>query len=241
MGSDPFPDRWKLSASDLIEWRPSPNFGARRNGLTPSFIVVHYTAMAVTQDACARLCDPAFEVSAHYLISRRGAVIQVVREEDRAWHAGAGSWRGQDDINSRSIGIELTNTGSEPFPEPQLCALEELMRGVMARWDIPAQAVIGHQDMAPGRKIDPGRAFPWDRLSIGRLALGPRDLARVQLDEMPPHEKAFCQAAQAAGYPDAPLKSVLDAFRSRFAPGRCGPLSRSDMGDIERLLALLGN
>ncbi|MEL6609475.1 MAG: N-acetylmuramoyl-L-alanine amidase [Pseudomonadota bacterium] len=197
--------------------------------------------MAVTDEACTRLCDTEFEVSAHYLIGRSGRVIQMVREADRAWHAGAGSWQGQDDINSRSIGIELTNTGSEPFAEAQMTALIDLLRGVQTRWAIPPHRVIGHSDMAPGRKIDPGRSFPWDALSRAGLTIGPRDIARIQVDQMPPDTAAFAAAACRAGYPAASPESLLEAFRSRFAPARTGPLMPEDMADIARLAALLGS
>ncbi|HBR42556.1 MAG TPA: N-acetylmuramoyl-L-alanine amidase, partial [Sulfitobacter pontiacus] len=127
----------------------SPNHGPRRNGLRPSLIVLHYTAMDSAEAACARLCDPAAEVSAHYLITGKGETVQLVPEDQRAWHAGAGEWRGQDDINSRSIGIELDNRGNHPFSEPQMVTLETLLRGIMERWSIPPEGVIGHSDMAP--------------------------------------------------------------------------------------------
>ncbi|MCG6902913.1 MAG: N-acetylmuramoyl-L-alanine amidase, partial [Rhodobacter sp.] len=100
-------------------------------------VVLHYTAMQNAAVALARLCDPSAEVSAHYLIARDGEVFGLVDEEMRAWHAGAGRWGGVDDINSRSIGIELDNTGAQPFPEPQMAALEDLLTGVLARWAIP--------------------------------------------------------------------------------------------------------
>lgn len=149
---------------------PSPNFGARRDGARPSLIVVHYTAMGSAAASCARLCDPAAEVSAHYLIDYDGTVMSLVDEAKRAWHAGAGSWGAVTDVNSHSIGIELQNTGSEPFPEPQMAALEDLLAGIMERWSIAPEGVIGHQDCAPGRKIDPGPRFDWGRLNRQALA-----------------------------------------------------------------------
>ena len=118
----------------------------------PSIIVIHYTAMESCAAARARLCDPAFEVSAHWLISEAGAVEALVPEAARAWHAGAGEWAGINDVNSASIGIELANTGAQPFAEPQMAALERVLAGIMARWAIPAHRVIGHSDMAPSRK-----------------------------------------------------------------------------------------
>lgn len=126
--------------------------------------------MASARAAIDRLCDPNFEVSAHYVIARDGRVTQLVSEGQRAWHAGAGEWAGVDDINSRSIGIELDNAGNHPFSEPQMAALEALLPDTMARWGIPAHGVIGHSDMAPGRKFDPGPHFDWARLARQGLA-----------------------------------------------------------------------
>ena len=122
----------------MIEQIASPNCGSRRDALRPSLIVLHFTAMKTAQAVIERLCDPAFEVSAHYVISNLGELTQLVPEEMRAWHAGAGRWHGQDDINSRSIGVELDNAGTHPFSEPQMHALEILLPQIMKRWDIAA-------------------------------------------------------------------------------------------------------
>lgn len=149
---------------------PSPNFGERREGARPSLIVLHYTAMDRADEACARLCDPAAEVSAHYLIDYDGTVLSLVDEDKRAWHAGAGGWGEITDVNSHSIGIELQNTGAEPFGEPQMASLEDLLRAIMARWGIDAENVIGHADCAPDRKVDPGEKFDWERLARQGLA-----------------------------------------------------------------------
>lgn len=206
----------------MARFVPSPNCGARRNDLTPSLIVIHYTAMENAQAALERLCAPEAEVSAHYLIDLGGDVIQMVEEAERAWHAGAGEWHGHDDINSRSIGIELDNRGNHPFPELQMTALETLMRGIMGRWDIPASGVIGHSDMAPGRKFDPGPHFDWARLERQGLA------ARPQSFETGDHE-AFVAAAQAAGFTaPAEIKALLLSTRLRRAPWRKGALQAVD-------------
>lgn len=189
--------------------------------------------------ALERLCDPAAEVSAHYLIGSDGTIWQMVHEGRRAWHAGAGEWRGFRDINSRSIGIELDNSGVVPFSEPQMVALERLLSGVLSRLDISPWRVIGHSDMAPDRKMDPGPRFDWDRLARQRLAIGPTVLKGNCLDEMPPNDGDFAFNAKRAGYPDARLEDLLSAFRSRFAPTRVGPLSKKDMGDIDRLAGLM--
>lgn len=201
---------------------PSPNFGERRDGLRPSLVVVHYTAMESCAAARDRLCDPASEVSAHWLISETGAVDALVPETKRAWHAGAGEWGGQGDINSRSIGIELANRGDHPFPEPQVLALEQLLRGILARWCIPPQGVIGHSDMAPGRKADPGARFDWRRLARAGLSVWPDDDGAA-----PP--AAFDAAARAFGYPAAVSPELrLSAFRLRFRPWAKGPTDARD-------------
>ncbi len=198
----------------MIE-RPSPNFGPRRDGLTPSIVVLHYTAMASAEAAIQRLCDPAAEVSAHYVICRSGQVAQLVPEEQRAWHAGMGEWRGQSDINSRSIGIELDNAGNHPFPEPQMSALDCLLRDVMARWCIAPDNVIGHSDMAPGRKSDPGPRFDWARLAA----------------EVSPQE--FRAQAQAAGFTaDVEDATLLAAVRLRFRPYGQGELTADDLTSL---------
>jgi len=152
----------------------SPNFGERRDGLKPSMIVLHYTGMGTGQEAQNWLCSPDSQVSSHYLVHEDARVVQMVSENMRAWHAGAGSWHGQTDINSRSIGIEIVNAGHpEPpeFPDVQIETVIALMRGILSRHKIEMSNVIGHSDMAPGRKIDPGEKFPWKRLADAGLAL----------------------------------------------------------------------
>lgn len=184
-------------------------------------VVIHYTAMANAQAALARLCDPDAEVSAHYLIDRSGPVTQMVAEEQRAWHAGAGEWRGQGDINSRSIGIEMDNDGTHPFPEPQMAALEDLLRGICSRWPVAVGDIIGHSDMAPGRKSDPGPRFDWARLA--RQGLAAPVTPQMQGD-------GFEHMAKRAGF-TAPVDqaTLLSATRLRFAPWRDGPLADEDL------------
>ncbi|QIE54098.1 N-acetylmuramoyl-L-alanine amidase [Pikeienuella piscinae] len=158
----------------------SPNHNARRLG-QPDMVVIHYTGMKTAAAARARLCDPGAEVSAHWLIDLDGGSEALVPEDRRAWHAGVSSWEGESDVNSRSIGIELVNPGVEhgyhPFPEPQMAALERLLAGIMARWSIEPRNVVGHEDVAPGRKIDPGEKFDWARLA--RRGLSARTGVRV--------------------------------------------------------------
>lgn len=208
----------------MIE-RPSPNFGDRRDDARPSLIVLHYTAMASARSACDWLCNPEAEVSAHYLISRTGEVIRLVAEDKRAWHAGAGRWGAITDVNSHSIGVELDNDGSSPFSAPLMEALEALLPGVMGRWGIRPAGVIGHSDMAPGRKIDPGGRFDWRRLAQRGLA------AWAQADKGPVADEArfLADLATFGMTAEAAPATLLSAFRSHFLPGRTGPLSPSDM------------
>lgn len=200
-----------------MQAHPSPNCGDRR-GKRVGLIVLHYTAMASAAEALARLCDPGPEVSAHYLIDRDGTVFHLVDEAMRAWHAGAGDWGGESDVNSRSIGIELQNTGSEPFAEPQMAAIEGLLSDLLGRHALPPQAVIGHSDMAPDRKGDPGARFDWQRLALQGLAVWP----------VPAEPGDFQADLRTFGYPDAPIDTLLTAFRLRFRPWARGPLDDTD-------------
>lgn len=203
---------------------PSPNCGPRRGGLTPTLVVIHYTAMDSAQSAVERLCDASAEVSAHYLITGTGEVIQMVDEAARAWHAGVSAWQGQDDINSRSIGIELDNRGQHPFAEPQMAALEGVLRGIMSRWPIAPEGVIGHSDIAPDRKFDPGPKFDWRRLERQGLAAAPLARERGAGDA-----EAFIRAARGAGFSaDVDFQTLLRATRLRHAPWRTGPLCADD-------------
>ena len=168
-----------------MKHRPSPNYNDRKNGALPSMIIVHYTGMPTAQGALDRLCDPDAQVSAHYLIEKDGTLWQLVDEEKRAWHAGVSYWEGQRDINSLSIGIELENGGHEigyePFPDAQVQALMDLCRDIQARHDIAPDNVIGHEHIAPDRKMDPGPTFPWQVLADAGIATWPiKDLARKQ-------------------------------------------------------------
>ena len=212
----------------------SPNCGPRRDGLTPSLIVLHYTAMVSAEAAIERLCDPTAEVSAHYVISRTGEVTQLVPEDLRAWHAGAGEWRGQDDINSRSIGIELDNDGQSPFGEPLMTALERLMREIMQRHGIRPEGVIGHSDMAPGRKFDPGPKFDWARLERQSLAAPDGDVSVPNNIGAEQFRDCAKQAGFTAEVEDAAL---LEAVRLRHRPWGKGALSQNDFRALARAKA----
>jgi len=221
----------------------SPNFGERRGGARPELVVIHHTAMASAEAALARLRDPTAEVSAHWLIAEDGRVWRLVDEAARAWHAGRGEWRGRGDVNSRSIGVELANAGPledfPPFPEPQMAALEALLDGIRARWGIGPEGVIGHSDMAPGRKADPGPKFDWRRLALGGRALWPAPVpAPVPAAAAAPDWRRFAAAATRAGYgvAEAGCDAVLDAVRLRFRPAARGaPLAAEDLAMLEGL------
>lgn len=198
----------------------------------PDMIVLHYTAMDSTAAALERLCDPVYEVSAHYLISETGQVYGLVDEAQRAWHAGAGSWGDVHDVNSRSIGIELANDGQSPFAADQMDALEALLADIIQRWDIPPARIIGHRDMAPERKIDPGPKFDWARLARRGLALRAPQNMRVAVDEI-----AFMRALTCLGYPIAAPEARLGAFRDRYRPGAQGALDGTDCAMAAALAA----
>jgi N-acetylmuramoyl-L-alanine amidase len=228
----------------LIAERPSPNQNERRSPL--DMLVIHYTGMEPAERAIQWLCDPVSQVSAHYLINQDGAVTRMVAEERRAWHAGVSWWRGQDDINSRSIGIELANPGHDygycDFPEAQIAALIELAQGIVDRHAIPARNVVGHSDIAPRRKIDPGELFPWRRLAEAGLGLWPRDAedAGLPADGEPLADPDALAATLAEiGYPvaEAGLDACCDAFQRHYRPAAIHGLA--DAGTARLAAALL--
>ncbi|RYH11878.1 N-acetylmuramoyl-L-alanine amidase [Tropicimonas sp. IMCC6043] len=209
----------------------------------PDLIVLHYTAMTSAEAALQRMCDPGIEVSAHYLLGRDGRCWQLVDEEMRAWHAGAGSWGGRGDVNSHSIGIELDNDGASPFPAPLMDRLETLLADILARHAIPPARVIGHSDMAPDRKIDPGRRFDWTRLARRGLACWPDagadDAAGAAPKASTQLEAGFRDAATQIGYPgDTDITPLLDAFRARFWQQARGPLTPADIARAEQVARL---
>ena len=202
----------------------------RRHGLPPDMVVIHYTAMESSDAACVRLCDEDAEVSAHYLISEQGEITQLVAEDMRAWHAGAGAWGGVVDVNSHSIGIELANTGDVPFPAAQMDALEWLLAGIQDRWSIPVARVIAHSDMAPDRKFDPGPKFDWRRLALGGFSIWPKGANDVSgsWDDFERYARTF-------GYRTGDRTALLSAFRLRFLPHKTGELDAKDVSVIAQL------
>lgn len=220
-------------------WHPSPNFGPRRDGLRPRLVMLHYTAMASCTAARDWLCNPVSEVSAHFLIDRDGTLIQMVAEQDRAWHAGAGSWHGCSDVNSASIGIELANTGAEPFAAPQMNRLEHVLRSLLHRYAIPPQGVIAHSDSAPGRKQDPGARFDWHRLARQGLAATPSNVftTRTPAPTPAPKSETLDLLLTQAGYTsDAPLATRLAAFRLRARAQATGPADSFDLALLQQVV-----
>ncbi|MEH3104816.1 MAG: N-acetylmuramoyl-L-alanine amidase [Sphingomonas phyllosphaerae] len=196
---------------------PSPNFNERL--LPISMIVLHYTGMKTAQEALDRLCDPAAEVSCHYYVDEDGTITRLVADDKRAWHAGASHWRGVTDVNSASIGIEIVNPGHDhgyrAFPEPQVEAVIRLVAHLKDMYEITRGNIVGHSDVAPVRKRDPGELFPWHRLARLRLAL-PRPTKNL-VDPMW-GEAAFCLALERFGYDVSDRMAAIMAFQRRFRP-----------------------
>ncbi|MBW8743470.1 MAG: N-acetylmuramoyl-L-alanine amidase [Sphingomonas sp.] len=184
-------------------------------------IVLHYTGMESAEAALARLTDPTAEVSAHYLIDEDGTIHRLVAEDKRAWHAGQSHWRGITDVNSASIGIELVNPGHEngyrPFSEAQMEALVPLMAGIVRRYGITRGNIVGHSDVAPARKDDPGELFDWEKLASLRLAL-PRP-AKYLTDPLW-SDASFLLALERFGYDVVDGEAAVRAFQRRFRPSR---------------------
>jgi len=197
---------------------PSPNWNERAEPI--SMVVLHYTEMQSAEAALQRMCDPAAEVSAHYLITEQAEVINLVPEDKRAWHAGVSYWRGHTDVNGRSIGIELDHPGHalgyREFSDAQFEALVPLLARIVRTYDIPRANVVGHSDVAPARKIDPGELFPWDRLAEYKLCL-PRP-EKLELGDPFDNDGAFYLALERFGYDIADGRKAVEAFQRRWRP-----------------------
>lgn len=200
---------WHQGTGLPSRWQPSPNFDERR----PGFVVIHYTSNLTAADAMRTLTDPKAQVSAHYLVERSGAILQLVDERARAWHAGASRWGAAVDLNSASIGIELDNTGSEPYPPVQIDALLRLLSDLRERYRLPAANFLGHSDVAPTRKSDPGPLFPWRTLAASGFGLW----CDPPLAPPPPGFDPLL-GLRAIGYDVRQPQAALAAFRARYAP-----------------------
>ena len=198
---------------------PSPNFNERKHPL--DMLVLHYTGMIDGQTALARMRAPESEVSAHYMVEEDGAVHLLVPEDARAWHAGRSQWRGDEDLNSRSIGIEIVNGGHDyglpPFAEPQIDAVIELCSGIVKRWAIPQTRIVGHSDIAPDRKEDPGERFPWRRLSEQGIGLWPSELA-INAPDKSEAIKALARIGYTPTSEPVELEALVRAFQRRWRP-----------------------
>jgi N-acetylmuramoyl-L-alanine amidase len=242
----------------VAEVVPSPNHGERKDGRRPDMILLHYTGMRDARTALERLCSDSSELSAHYLVFEDGHIVQMVEESRRAWHAGASIWAGETDINSCSIGIEIANPGHEygytDFPARQIAAVTALCRSILTRFTIPAMRVLGHSDVAPSRKLDPGEKFPWRTLhdsGVGHwvkplpldeggdlLTLGDRGEAVAALQKS---LSEYGYGISTSGAFDSAMHDVVAAFQRHFRPERVdGIADSSTRKTLQELLAHRG-
>jgi len=219
-----------MNGARIIE-KASPNFNDRPAGSPVDMLVLHYTGMISTEAALDRLCDPAAKVSAHYLIDEDGTVYRLVPESRRAWHAGLSAWRGHRDVNGRSIGIELANPGHEygyrDFPAPQMSALTDLAGAILSRHPIPPRNIVGHSDIAPDRKLDPGERFDWRSLAERGIGLYPAQAGVADGDVL--------SLLAEYGY-DTGARQVVAAFqrhfRTRRIDGKADAETQSILGSL---------
>ena len=235
---------------------PSPNYGPRRGVAGPDILLLHYTGMPTAQGALDWLCASESGVSCHYFVFEDGRAVQLVKEEERAWHAGVSMWEGCDDVNSRSIGIEIANPGHEfgypAFPAEQIDAVIALCRDICMRHAILPQHILGHSDVAPGRKQDPGEKFPWAQLAQSGVGhwVDPEPIGGETGLTVGAHgsrvadmKAGFSRYGYAIArddcYDDA-TSAVVEAFQRHFRPERVdGVADRSTFLTLERLLAAL--
>jgi N-acetylmuramoyl-L-alanine amidase len=199
----------------------SPNFDSR-DGHVIDMLVLHYTGMRSANEALERLCNPVSKVSAHYMVDEDGTVHTLVDEGSRAWHAGVSFWRGNTNINQRSIGIEIVNPGHEfgyrPFPKAQMEALAELCKAILSRHPIPARNVVAHSDVAPGRKEDPGELFDWRWLAANGVGLWPTDDRRQMTGDRDCDPSSVHRHLSSYGYNTQNLSAAITAFQRHFRP-----------------------
>jgi len=240
-----------LDAAAILD-RPSPNHGERAGGRRPSILLLHYTGMLTAGAAIDRLCDPAAGVSSHYVVDEDGSIVRLVDEDRRAHHAGVSRWAGDEDVNSASIGIEIVNPGHEhgyrDFPAAQIDAVVALSRRIVDRWSIAPERVLGHSDVAPERKTDPGERFPWPRLAAAGIGhwVAPEPItdgpSYRQGDEGQPVSalQAFLghygYGLPLTGVFDEQTVAVVTAFQRHFRPALVdGVADRSTVLTLKRL------
>ena len=245
-----------MTGGPVFEHRPSPNHGERKSGPT-DILLLHYTGMPDHDQALGWLCNAKSQVSCHYFVHADGRVLSLVPEERRAWHAGASTWAGEADINSRSIGIEIANLGHPggmpDFPDAQIEALIALCRDIVGRHPIPAHRVLAHSDVAPGRKLDPGERFPWARLAAAGVGHwvepkeigGGRSFARGDagqpVEALEGMLALYGYDVDVTGTFDARTEAVVAAFQRHFRPARVdGVADRSTIETLHALLTTLG-
>ena len=208
-----------------VKSRPSPNFDSREGNLI-QFIIIHYTDMLSAEDALTRLCDPEAKVSAHYLIDKVGQVTQLVKDEDRAWHAGLSSWQGINGLNAHSIGIELDYPGHTfgltTFPIEQIQSLLILLKQLINKHAINPQQIWGHSDIAPSRKTDPGEFFPWKDLATNGMGVWPAEPVRAEvnldLNTLQGFLSEIGYDCPVTGQLDEHTRSVVRAFQRHYTP-----------------------
>ena len=240
-------------SSVVAEVIPSANYGERRNGREPDMIVLHYTGMADAKRAVAKLTTAGTEVSSHYVVHEDGRIIQCVPEAKRAWHAGASSWAGETDVNSCSIGIEIVNGGHDfglpDYPLRQIAAVIALCKGIVIRRKIAPHRVLGHSDVSPGRKQDPGEKFPWQLLAdsgVGQyvrpagIASGPTMTVGNSGDNVRALQEALADygyGVPVSGIYDFPTVEVVTAFQRHFRPQQVDGIA--DVSTVNTLKNLL--
>jgi N-acetylmuramoyl-L-alanine amidase len=245
-----------FSANSLLvgDVRPSPNHGDRKSGRVDA-LILHYTGMASGEAALQWLCDPASQVSAHYVIAEDGQVIQLVPESRRAWHAGQSIWAGERDMNSASIGIEIVNLGHDggapAFPQAQIEAVIALCKDVTVRHQIPAARILAHSDVAPDRKADPGEYFPWDLLAasgVGHyvkphpIEAGPRlerGMHGVEVEKLQALLAMYGYGLRVSNLYGPKTENVVRAFQRHFRPALVDGIA--DRSTVETLRALLAS
>lgn len=237
-----------LKFSMFFKSHKSPNFNDRAGDTKPSLVILHYTDME-GKEALTRLCDPESQVSAHYFIEESGKVLQLVKDKNRAWHAGKSYWQGEMDINSHSIGIELVNPGHSngyrAFPDKQIAALVKLCKKLMKKYDIPPANILAHSDVAPARKQDPGHLFPWEAIAAQGVGLWPvpNEMDIQAAEDMAVSQDSLHELLIGYGYdPQAEFEEVMLAFHRHYYPEKfMGDESpeKPDILSCARLLALI--
>lgn len=212
---------------DIIS-RPSPNFNDRPAGGDVKYLILHYTGMGTGQEALERLCDAEAQVSAHYLVEEDGRIFSLVSEDKRAWHAGASAWEQDRDINGLSIGIELVNPGHDQpgykgdyrsFPKPQMTSLTNLCQSILSRHEIKPWHILGHSDVAPLRKIDPGELFDWRGLAQSGIGVWPDPNIPSSASVTPENfREKLAQYGYSWSDGEEKMAEIISAFQRHFRP-----------------------